>query len=493
MTRKAIKGSVATKTLGKTKIRENDSKIEIKNGRELDDEQHRRKRQKSRSHSRSPPQRSRSLSPHKEENLRGADGSPRSYRELFVGNTPTASAVKEKDLQQFLNASMQRAGLVAATENPIIMCRINPKSKFSFIEFDTSAHCTKGLNLNGIPYLGSKLKIGRPAKYNGPDKDATPPTWQQLTGTDTPVHDVTAYYDHTTKIYREIFAGNIPESTSESDLTEFITNAMVRLGFTGNYSMSCDVEEIPSPILMTKISGKFAFIETKTVEDACNMLNLNGIPFSGAHLKLHRPTKFDGTAGMGLATPIFYDWEKLYEEWKTGELRLRTSGPSSNIVLILNMATNAQLADPLTYFDVIEDSREECSTFGRVVSVIVPRLSVASASEDAAVKDWKAGQGEGGSAGGGAASALKGIGKVFVEMASEEEARQVVLGLKGRSYNGRFVDMRFYPRESFVAMNYEYRAPHLVLTESHGPTTIDAVVNDTVLTKIRHSKSHATG
>eukprot|EP00597_Dinobryon_sp_UTEXLB2267_P006177 CAMPEP_0170065030 /NCGR_PEP_ID=MMETSP0019_2-20121128/5277_1 /TAXON_ID=98059 /ORGANISM="Dinobryon sp., Strain UTEXLB2267" /LENGTH=312 /DNA_ID=CAMNT_0010271811 /DNA_START=373 /DNA_END=1311 /DNA_ORIENTATION=- len=311
------------------------------------------------------------------------------------------------------------------------------------------------------------LKIGRPSKYTGPVIETSAQAWQQLTGTQ-PLSggdDLSAFYDQNTKSYREIFAGNITESMTDANLAQFIGEAMIKLGLTGNHSLSMDTDEIPSPVMLARISGKYSFIEMKTAEDACNILNLNGIPFMGTNLKISRPTKFDGVAGMGRSTPRFYDWEELYQQWSNGKLRLLTSGTPSNVVMILNMATNAQLADPIHYFDVIEDARAECSLFGgSVLSVIVPRAAPSS-------------------------NLLKGIGRVFVEMASVSEAEQVILGLKGRTYNGRFVDMKFFPADQFHAMNYSTFLPHLVLTASHGATQLDRVLNEKTIAKLRQSKS----
>jgi len=84
---------------------------------------------------------------------------------------------------------------------------------------------------------------------------------------------------------------------------------------------------------------------------------------------------------------------------------------------------------------------------------------------------------------------LNGVGRVFVEMASVSEAEQVVMGLKGRSYNGRFVDMKFYPTDQFHAMNYSACLPHLVLTANKGPVQIEQALNKKSIAIIRQSKS----
>ena len=97
-------------------------------------------------------------------------------RELFVGNTPPGTS--EALLMQFLNGAMRRVGLCGQNDAPIQNCRTN--QKFAFIELASNEDANKALNLNGIPFLGSCLRVSRPSKYAGPHVPSQ--TWQQLTG-----------------------------------------------------------------------------------------------------------------------------------------------------------------------------------------------------------------------------------------------------------------------------------------------------------------------
>lgn len=97
-------------------------------------------------------------------------------RELFVGNTPPGTS--EALLMQFLNGAMRRVGLCGQNDSPIQNCRTN--QKFAFIELASNDAANKALNLNGIPFLGSSLRVSRPSKYAGPHMPSQ--TWQQLTG-----------------------------------------------------------------------------------------------------------------------------------------------------------------------------------------------------------------------------------------------------------------------------------------------------------------------
>lgn len=70
-----------------------------------------------------------------------------------------------------------------------------------------------------------------------------------------------------------------------------------------------------------------------------------------------------------------------------------------------------------------------------------------------------------------------GLGKVFVEMATEEQARAVLVALKGRTFDGRVVDVKYMPAEALGAdgnADASIEPPNLVLTTA-GLMTIDRV------------------
>lgn len=74
------------------------------------------------------------------------------------------------------------------------------------------------------------------------------------------------------------------------------------------------------------------------------------------------------------------------------------------------------------------------------------------------------------------AAASRGVGKVFVEMSTEDEARAVLMVLKGRSFDQRTVDAKFFPMEHYSdsGPDYSYQPPRLIITTA-GPLTIDRV------------------
>ena len=197
-------------------------------------------------------------------------------RELFVGNTPPGTS--EMLLLQFLNGAMRRVNLCQQGDSPIRHCRVN--QKFAFVECASIDDANNVLNLNGIPFLGSCLKVSRPSKYTG--RTVPSKTWQELTGQALPA-GITDPSEE--KLHRELFIGNTtPEMTADM-LTDFLGKALQQVGLTtapGN------------PINTCRVSGKFAFIELRTQQEAANALNLNNIPYLGAMLRVGRPSKYTG-------------------------------------------------------------------------------------------------------------------------------------------------------------------------------------------------------
>jgi len=348
-------------------------------------------------------------------------------RELFVGNTPPGTS--ELLLMQFLNAAMRRIQLCQPHETPILTCRVN--QKFAFIECVTSEMANKALNMNGIPFLGAILKLSRPSKYVGGGGSGQYKTWQELTGQAIPagaVLDANAEE----KVNRELFIGNTTPEMTESMIREFLGNAMIQVG----------LNRMPgNPITACRVSGKFAFIELRTPQEAANALNLNNIPYLGAQLRVGRPSKWNG------ADKPHGNWEDILAKYMSGELTLPsqqnqqqqgmmtehpptqtatvipTTTASSTIVTriveLRNMVTMDDLTNEEEYKDLSEDIREECSQFGQLLSVHIPKADEPSAT------------------------------KIFLEYNTSQDAGKAIQSLTGRTFDGRSVEADYFDEELF--------------------------------------------
>ena len=318
-------------------------------------------------------------------------------------------------LLQFLNGAMRRVKICGPHETPILNCRVN--TKFAFVELVNSEMANKALNLNGIPFLGAVLKVSRPSKYAGPHVPAQ--TWQQLTGQSLPAGTVLDAEQE--KINRELFVGNTTPEMTERMLREFLGNAMEQVGLNvmaGN------------PITSCRVSGKFAFVELRSPQEAANALNLNNIPFMGAQLRVGRPSKWSGPPDN------HGNWEDILAKYMSGELQAGNTAPGqgaaamngnvkrTRVVELQNMLSNDDLADESEYNDLLEDTREECGQFGQLLNVVIPKVGEAGAT------------------------------KIFLEYASTDDAMKAIKGLEGRTFDGQRVQATFFDEQKFVKKDF---------------------------------------
>lgn len=344
-------------------------------------------------------------------------------RELFVGNTPPGTS--EALLREFLNGALKRVGLAAANHTPVLVARVN--EKFAFIECASADDANKALNLNGIPFLGSCLKVSRPSKYSGPHVPAQ--TWQELTGTSLPPNVTPLAGSADEKISRELFVGNTTPEMTEQALTEFLGKAMEQVGLTtapGN------------PIASCRLSGKFAFVELRTKEEAANALNLNNIPFMSTQLRVGRPSKYTGPP-----TP-HGNWEDILAKYMSGELKLPSQGgtgaaaviaaaaasstnatsTATRVVVLKNMPiTEEELANDEDYEEILEDTKDECSSFGMLKNIEIPRTG-------------------------------DGKGRIFLEYLTKDDAANAIRQLQGRTFDGKKVEATYFDEAKFAERDY---------------------------------------
>lgn len=335
------------------------------------------------------------------------DSSTKTSRELFVGNTTPNT--QEMVLMEFLNAAMHQVNLNTSPGNPIIQCRVS--NKFAFIELRSVDETNNCLSLNGIPFMGNILKLGRPAKYQGGHVPAS--SWQQLTGQST----ATPMVDPSTKVYRELFIGNTSPEMNEVDLQEFLGAAMQQVGLT---------TQPGNPLLTTRLSGKqFAFVELRSIEETNNALNMNGIPYMGMNLRVGRPSKYNGPPVPHL------DWNDLLAKYMAGELKPPPAAkPPTKVICMSNMVTGEMLTDDTDYKEILEDTREECNSFGNVISITIPRND------------------------------QPGTGMVFVEYSDTAAATKASEALTGRTFDGRRVEVEYFDEEKYKAQDFTQDGGH---------------------------------
>lgn len=96
----------------------------------------------------------------------------------------------------------------------------------------------------------------------------------------------------------------------------------------------------------------------------------------------------------------------------------------TKIVELKHMLSPQDLENEEEYQDIMEDTKEECSQFGALKSVVIP----------------KAGQ--------------VGATKIFLEYMTTDDAGKAIEGLAGRTFDGRKVTATYFDETKFANQDY---------------------------------------
>jgi len=345
-------------------------------------------------------------------------------RELYIGNLP--EGVPEAQLASFLNAAILQAELNTQPGMPITAVRCN--GRFAFAEFRSAEEASNAMNLNGIVIVGHGLNVGRPSAYQGPATQHI--RWEQLMAEkikqnpelrDTAIgmpgpgaivsgggHACAG--DPATKIARELYIGNMPETVNEIGLVQFFNEEMTKNGMT-------DTSMPGFPCVVARINGRFAFVEFRSVPETDKALLLNGCMYNGCSLRVGRPRAYQppgvaaaAAAGLG-GLPL---------------VGLAPGEKPTECIQMANMVTPEELADDEEYTDIVEDIRGEMGKYGEVAGMEVPRPPT---------------EGE----------APESIGIIYVKYTEVGAAIKAQMELEGRTFGGQNVACSFYPVDKYDA------------------------------------------
>ncbi|RWS13205.1 splicing factor U2AF 50 kDa subunit-like protein [Dinothrombium tinctorium] len=327
----------------------------------------------------------------------------RQARRLYVGNIPFGCS--EEEMMEFFNTQMHACGFAQAAGNPVLACQINLDKNFAFLEFRSIDETTQAMAFDGINFKGQSLKIRRPHDYQPmPGMSETP----QITVPGV-ISTVVADSPH------KIFIGGLPNYLNEDQVKELLMS----FGQLRAFNLVKDSA--------TGLSKGYAFCEYADVQITDQAIaGLNGMQLGDKKLIVQRasvgaksgPLAQPGTA---LATPVQIQVPGLQNV--AGGL-----GQPTEVLCLMNMVTPEELQDEEEYEDIVEDIREECSKYGIVKSIEIPRPI------------------EG--------VEVPGLGKIFVEFNSIADCQKAQQNLAGRKFANRvvvtsFLDPDKYHRREF--------------------------------------------
>ncbi|MFH4979565.1 hypothetical protein AB6A40_006274 [Gnathostoma spinigerum] len=303
-------------------------------------------------------------------------------RRLYVGNIPFGC--NEDAMLDFFNQQMHLCGLAQAPGNPVLVCQINLDKNFAFIEFRSIDETTAGMALDGINFMCQQLKIRRPRDYQ--PMSSTYDTGNML------VSNVVVDSPY------KIFVGGLPSYLNAEQVKVLLSS----FGQLKAFNLVTD----PS----TGVSKGYAFCEylDPSLTDQA-VAGLNGMELGDKKLVVQLSC---ANARSSLNPNAFPQVQVAGIDLSQG------AGPPTEVLCLMNMVTENELKDDEEYEDIMEDIKEECSKYGIVKSLEIPR---AIPGVD-----------------------VTGVGKVFVEFNDKMECQKAQAALTGRKFSNRTVVTSYY-------------------------------------------------
>lgn len=350
---------------------------------------------------------------------------PKFAKSIYVGGFDAADT-NEKELFDFFNStlSVTSNGVV---ENSVVSVYMNKSKCFAFIEFNDHNIATAVIdNLNGVHFKNAPLVFRRPTNY---DSKRCPPVGKM------PELDVSKVG---LKLGRpSTFVENVPEKIYVAGIPPTVTDDQLQelLEAFGALEALCVVRER---------GYAFCLYKDKSLTDAA-CAGLNGLALGAQILTVKRadvnakPVNTDINLGDvsevekmlpsgGGLEAYGMDGNKSSEEQKFLEVDIPAPPVGflppppepmkpTRILILKNMLNEEELRDDSEYEDIYKDIQQECSNYGTIVSLRIPRPTFSN---------------------------NKDVGKVFVEFETELEALTAYQNLEARSFGDNKVECEFY-------------------------------------------------
>ncbi|XP_047143470.1 splicing factor U2AF 65 kDa subunit isoform X4 [Hydra vulgaris] len=315
-------------------------------------------------------------------------------RRLYCGNLPFG--ITEDLMVDFFNAKMRESDMARQPGNPVLACQINLEKNFAFLEFRSVEETTLAMAFDGIILQGQALKIRRPKDYQpipGINGMAYPTLFAESQATHIPGVVSTVVSDTINKV----FVGGLPNYLNEDQVKELLST----FGELRAFNLVKDSA--------TGLSKGYAFCEYVDIgiTDVA-IAGMNGMQLGDKKLIVQRASVGSKTMTAQLNIPGF---------------DLNKEITATNILCLMNMVVAEELMDDEDYDEIFEDIREECSKYGRIRSMQIPRPN----------NEFL----------------VSGIGKVFIEYATSGESKVASEALAGRKFANRVVVTAYYDPDSY--------------------------------------------
>ncbi|XP_067577455.1 splicing factor U2AF 65 kDa subunit isoform X1 [Pseudorca crassidens] len=324
----------------------------------------------------------------------------RQARRLYVGNIPFG--ITEEAMMDFFNAQMRLGGLTQAPGNPVLAVQINQDKNFAFLEFRSVDETTQAMAFDGIIFQGQSLKIRRPHDYQPlPGMSENPSVY--VPGVVSTVVPDSAH---------KLFIGGLPNYLNDDQVKELLTS----FGPLKAFNLVKDSA--------TGLSKGYAFCEYVDINVTDQAIaGLNGMQLGDKKLLVQRASV--GAKNATLVSPPSTINQTPVTLQVPGLMssQVQMGGHPTEVLCLMNMVLPEELLDDEEYEEIVEDVRDECSKYGLVKSIEIPRP----------VDGVE----------------VPGCGKIFVEFTSVFDCQKAMQGLTGRKFANRVVVTKYCDPDSY--------------------------------------------
>jgi len=311
-------------------------------------------------------------------------------RRLYCGNLPFG--ITEDLMIDFFNAKMRESDIAKQSGNPVLACQINLEKNFAFLEFRSVEETTLAMAFDGIMLQGQALKIRRP-------KDYQPiPGMSTQEATHIPGVVSTVVPDTINKV----FVGGLPNYLNEDQVKELLST----FGELRAFNLVKDSA--------TSLSKGYAFCEyVDTGITDVAIAGMSGMQLGDKKLIVQRASVGSKSMPAVLNIPGFDTTQEV---------------EATNVLCLMNMVTADELQGDEDYDEIFDDIREECSKYGRIRSLQIPRPNPEFP--------------------------VPGVGKIFIEYMTPQESRSASEALAGRKFASRVVVSAYYDPDKYYRSEF---------------------------------------
>ncbi|XP_059972505.1 splicing factor U2AF 65 kDa subunit-like [Mesoplodon densirostris] len=327
----------------------------------------------------------------------GGSQMTRQARRLYVGNIPFDST--EEAMVDFFNAQMRLGMLTQAPGNPVLAVQINQDRNFAFLEFRSVDETTQAMAFDGIIFQGQSLRIRRPHDYQPLPGMSKNPSVSVPGVVSTMVPDSA----------HKLFVRGLPNYLNDDQVKELLT----KFGPLKAFHLVKDSA--------TELSKNYAFCEYVDINVTDQAIaGLNRMQLGDTKLFVQRASVGAKNATLSTInqTPMTLQVPGLMMS-----SLVQMGGHPTEVLCLMNMVLPKELLDDEEYKEIVEDVRDECSKYGLVKSIEIPRP----------VDGVE----------------VPGCGKVFVEFTSVSDCQKAMQGLTGRKFANRVVVTKYCDPDSY--------------------------------------------